>query len=353
MSLNPLASSPLTNKSANTTTDIYTDLNGLQNLKQTAIKDSQAALPEAARQFEAVMITMMLKNLRKTGMEDAIFKSQAEDSYRDMYDQQLGLELSKGQGIGVARSIIRQLEAQQSGQHSLEHSSGTDDETAAVLTMPQRRVFPDNYARLSHTTIQDESTDLQTQVETASIEATAKHANINNPAASMQFESPKHFVEKLWPLAEKAAEKLGVSAEVILSQSALETGWGKHILYEGEQSSRNLFNIKANHGWNGKQMEKSSIEFLQGKAVQQKSAFRVYDSLQQSFDDYVSYLQTNPRYQKVLDKASSAEQKLHDSSYIKALHKAGYATDPSYADKVLNVINSEVMQNQLKLALKE
>lgn len=349
MSLNTLASNPLTNKSANTTTDIYTDLNGLQNLKQSAVKDSQAALPEAARQFEAVMITMMLKNLRKTGMEDAIFKSQAEDSYRDMYDQQLGLELSKGRGIGVARAIISQLDAQQSGQHRL----ATGDETPAVLKMPQRRGFADYYSTLSHTTIQGQSTDLQTQVETASIESTAKHSNINNSASSIQFESPKHFVEKLWPLAEKAAEKLGVSAEVILSQSALETGWGKHILYEGEQSSRNLFNIKAHHGWNGKQMEKSSIEFLQGKAVQQKSAFRVYDSLQQSFDDYVSYLQTNPRYQKVLDKASYAEQKLHDSSYIKALHKAGYATDPSYSDKVLNVLNSEVIQNQLKLALKE
>ena len=103
------------------------------------------------------------------------------------------------------------------------------------------------------------------------------------------------------------------------------------------------------------------MEFIQGQSVQQKSAFRAYDSLQQSFDDYVNFLQNNPRYKKVLDNIAHPEQQLHqkthdsqqDSTYIKALHKAGYATDPSYADKVLNVLNSEVMQHQLKLALKE
>jgi len=94
--------------------DIYTDLNGLQKLKNSARKDSQAAIPEVAKQFEALMITMMVKNLRKTGMEDPMFKSQAMDSYQDMYDQQLGLELSKGQGIGFAKAIAEQINYQNS-----------------------------------------------------------------------------------------------------------------------------------------------------------------------------------------------------------------------------------------------
>ena len=367
MSISPLQTNLHADNNMNTTTDIYTDLNGLQNLKQTAVKDSLAALPEAARQFEAVMITMLMKNLRKTAMEDPIFNSQAEDSYRDMYDQQLGLELSKGQGIGVAQSIILQLRAQQlkaqqlsAQQLNAQQSVETDNESGKVLTMPKRQVFPDYYSKISQDNKQNENHGLQNntdfQAPDDSVKAVIAYADITKPGAQLHFDSPAHFVKKLWPLAEKAAEKLGVSTEVILSQAALETGWGKHIINNGTESSHNLFNIKANPGWNGKQIAKSSMEFIQGQSLQQKSAFRAYDSLQQSFDDYVNFLQNNPRYKKVLDNIAQPEQQLRqkthdsqqDSTYIKALHHAGYATDPYYSDKVLKILNSEVIQNQLQ-----
>lgn len=339
--------------SINPKTDIYTDLNGLHNLKSSARKDARSALPEVARQFEAVMISMMIKGLRKTGMEDPYFKSQAMDSYRDMYDQQLAMELSKGQGIGLAESIVDQVQTQaglvQNGQNG-----------ERTLIMPQRKFFMDPYHGLQ----KKDSADMSPpeQVEQKQSETVFQEA-ITGGQTNSHFESPRDFVQTLWPLAEKTARKLGVSAEIVLSQAALETGWGKHIIASDQQSSFNLFNIKAGRNWQGKRMDKLSMEYAYGRPIQQKSAFRAYDSFEQSFNDYADFILNSPRYKKALD----MERSLHDVSinksarnnrgfddelnrtYIKSLHKAGYATDPEYSEKVMKILNSEYIQMQAQL----
>lgn len=349
MSLNSLQDLPSLDKKAVAKTDIYTDLNGLQNLKSSARKDANSALPEAARQFEAVMISMMIKNLRKTGMEDPFFKSQAMDSYRDMYDQQLGMELSKGQGIGFAKTIVEQMQYQ-ADQQSVQPDTGSHltSSLQSSLQMPQRRHFPDLYSKVSATTQKN------TRI-------TSNQALQNSDTS---FQSPEHFVKKLRPLAEQTAQKLNVSAEIILSQAALETGWGQSIIANGKRSSFNLFNIKADASWQGKRIDKVSMEFIHDKSTQQRtqqrtqqqSPFRAYDSFEQSFNDYAHFIQSNPRYKTALQRAEKVEQSLHDENYIKAIHKAGYATDPGYSDKILRVLKTDAIQNQLlnetKLALK-
>ena len=325
--------------------DVYTDLSGLQKLKVSARKDSQAAIPEVAKQFEAVMISMMIKNLRKTGMEDPIFNSQAMDSYRDMYDQQLGMELSKGEGIGFAKAIAEQIKYQSQNSPQQAGSSINTPPASApkALVIPHRRHFPDYYAAL-HPAAEKTGKSPDTLSETIQQTITA------------DFNSPEEFVQKLWPLAEKAARKLGVSPEMILSQAALETGWGKYVISNEKKSSFNLFNIKANKSWSGQRMEKISAEYSvdnkqQTKAVQQKSDFRGYTSFAQSFDDYVDLIRNNARYNtyinNTLEDLNRSEQSLHDKRYIKGLHKAGYATDPIYSNKVLAVLKSEAMQKQI------
>ena len=353
MSLNSLQDLPSLDKKVVAKTDIYTDLKGLQNLKSSARRDAKSALPEVARQFEAVMISMMIKNLRKTGMEDPFFKSQAMDSYRDMYDQQLGMELSKGQGIGFAKTIVEQMQYQ-ANQQSVqpENNSPLNSSLQSSLQMPQRRHFPDLYSKVPAT--------MQKNILIASNQA--------SPIIDTNFKSPEHFVKKLRPLAEQTAQKLKVSAEIILSQAALETGWGKSVISNGTQSSFNLFNIKADASWQGKRIDKVSMEFIRGEPTQQRiqqriqqrtqqqSSFRAYDSFEQSFNDYAHFIQNNPRYKTALQRAEKVEQSLHDESYIKAIHKAGYATDPAYSDKILRVLKTDAIQNQqfseTKLALK-
>lgn len=343
MSLNSLQSMTVPGIKNTAGTEIYTDLNSLQNLKSSARKDADAALPEVARQFEAVMLSMMIKNLRKTGMEDPLFNSQAMDSYRDMYDQQLGLELSKGQGIGFAKAIVEQMRYQSGQQSAVMNQS----ELSAGNRL-KRRHFPDHYMK-AEKPLADPVADIVQAVQAGD-------------KISPDFASPAQFVEKLWPLAEDAGREIGVSAEIILSQAALETGWGKYIINDGQHSSYNLFNIKAGQDWSGGRMEKLSREFLPGKSmpIQEKSHFRAYDSFAQSFTDYVDFIKNNPRYNSYSGKntvlTDKTEQSLHDEYYIKGIHQAGYATDPVYADKVLRVLNSEPVQNQrlkqIKLAEK-
>jgi flagellar protein FlgJ len=131
---------------------------------------------------------------------------------------------------------------------------------------------------------------------------------------------------------------VGVEPKVILAQAALETGWGRSLIKNGNGSnSFNLFNIKADKSWQGKQAQVSTLEFDQGVAKKVNAGFRSYDSFQESFKDYVDFIKSNPRYGDALKKVGNAEQYMHE------LQRAGYATDPKYANKVMNIYQSSTM----------
>ena len=152
------------------------------------------------------------------------------------------------------------------------------------------------------------------------------------------FKTPKDFINTMRPYAEDAAGKLGIPANILLAQSALETGWGNNVIQHiNGQSSHNLFGIKANDDWDGQRVNVSSLEYADGKVRRKFSNFRVYDSYQQSFDDYVDYIRTNDRYRTALQKSGDGE------AYIKTLQDAGYATDPQYANKIINIIHREAI----------
>ncbi|MBM7615142.1 rod-binding protein [Alkaliphilus hydrothermalis] len=72
--------------------------------------DDQKKLMEACRQFEAVFINMMLKEMRSTVPDDGLTeKSQGREIFESMYDEKLSESMSKGQGIGLAKEMYRQL----------------------------------------------------------------------------------------------------------------------------------------------------------------------------------------------------------------------------------------------------
>ena len=137
------------------------------------------------------------------------------------------------------------------------------------------------------------------------------------------IKGPRKFVDNLTSSADQAARQLGVDRDILLAQAALETGWGKHV------SHNDLFGIKG-QGSAGSS-EQSTSEYVNGKKVTVKAKFRAYDSYSQSFNDYVNFIKSNPRYQEALQKAHNPEE------YVKALQDAGYATDPKYAEKILSI----------------
>ncbi|NQZ53521.1 MAG: flagellar assembly peptidoglycan hydrolase FlgJ [Piscirickettsiaceae bacterium] len=299
------------------------DFQGLAELRRSSNQDGadQQTIKQVAGQFEAIFINMMLKSMRQASLAEGIFDSNQNEMYREMSDQQLAMDLAgKGGGLGLQEAIIRQLGGQ------TERKSPVDGEIRSygIETVRRRPALQ----------VIERKELLQQVMEAAPSAAIEK----SNDRVAINFDSPESFVQHLWPMAKQAADKLGVTPEVILAQAALETGWGKHVIKKvGEPSSYNLFNIKADSRWDGDSVAIGSVEYRDGVAVKEQSHFRMYESYQQSFDDYVNFIQTQPRYSQALEHSSDPEK------FIEELHKAGYATDPSYTDKIKRIMNGATL----------
>lgn len=303
---------------ASSQADVYTDFNGLAQLRAKAggsKGEEQEALSEVARQFETIFLKMMLKSMRDTVPESDLISNEKTRFYQSMYDDQISLDLSKRGKLGLADMIVQQLGGE----------AKTD-----VVTQGQTL---SNYQEFAVQRIQG-------ALQEAGLHKPAAVSGITSRVTNKRINSVDEFVDKLWPQAQKAAQQLGVDAKVLLAQSALETGWGQHVMQnKAGQSSHNLFGIKASPGWEGKTVSVQTVEFEQGVAVKRQANFRAYDSYEESFNDYVQFLKQNPRYQEALSKVDSNE------GFIKGLQKAGYATDPEYAKKIISILGREQLSS--------
>ncbi|MCP4406973.1 MAG: flagellar assembly peptidoglycan hydrolase FlgJ [Gammaproteobacteria bacterium] len=285
------------------TANIYTDFQGLAKLRQQAHSNDPQALKETTRQFEGLFIQAMLKSMRQTTTGEGLFDSDQVKFYQQMLDQQLSVDLGRGQGIGLAKVLYRQL-------------GGVPEEAST----PKPLNWP--YST--------------TVVASERLEATDQN---NTTAPDGQKLSQDQFVQRLWPAAEKAGRSLGVAPEVLIAQAALETGWGQHMVHDAKgESSHNLFGIKADRRWQGPWMGMRTLEYQDGIAVQGRAAFRAYGSVEASFVDYVRFLQQNPRYGSVLEQGQNPE------AFLQGLQEAGYATDPNYASKIRSILSMPSFQ---------
>ena len=78
----------------------------------------------------------------------------------------------------------------------------------------------------------------------------------------------------------------------------------------------------------------TTTEFVDGAPRKVTAKFRAYDSYAESFADYAKLMKDSPRYREVVANAGSAQ------GFAQGLQRAGYATDPAYADKLTRVINT-------------
>jgi peptidoglycan hydrolase FlgJ len=299
--------------------DTWTDLSGFNSLRSVANKDQKAALPQVARQFEAIFTQMMLKSMRQASFGDSLFDSQQSKAYRDLFDKQLALSLSgKGSGIGIADMLVRQL----GGKPVPPTDAGVAGAPAAGSTVP---VW------------------MRSALHGA---ASAARAAVPAVAAAVP-DDPVAFVRAVAPYARAAAHKLGVSVRAVLAQAALETGWGKHTPTVADgASSHNLFGIKGGGSWQGSRANVPTLEYENGVAVRRQASFRAYASPAESFADYARLLGDNPRYAGVTGHGDDV------AGFAHALVDAGYATDPAYARKITAIANSDTMRDALA-ALKD
>lgn len=157
-------------------------------------------------------------------------------------------------------------------------------------------------------------------------------AQIPLAPAKKAFSSADEFVNTMLPMAKEAADRIGVDPRYLVAQAALETGWGKSVMRAQDgSSSHNLFGIKAGSSWKGDSARAITSEFRDGAMVKETAQFRSYASYKDSFHDLVTLLQSNNRYQDVVKSADNPEQ------FVRELQKAGYATDPNYANKISQI----------------
>jgi flagellar protein FlgJ len=143
------------------------------------------------------------------------------------------------------------------------------------------------------------------------------------------------FVNQHTASAKAAEASTGIPANFMISQAALESGWGKKEITAADGTpSNNLFGIKAGANWKGPVAEVMTTEYIGGKAQKVMQKFRAYASHAESFADYAKLIKDSPRYASVV--ASGADAK----GFAQGLQRAGYATDPAYADKLSRVINT-------------
>ncbi len=295
---------------------IYNDFQGLAELKLASRKDSSSNNRAVAEQFEALFIQSMLKSMRDASLGDSLTGSDQTKLYQDMMDKQLSLNMSKAGGIGIADVIERQLNYKEKPR--LENSNIQDSLHNRPLNFAnnlwgQRGESEKNISEKTEQTIYSQS----------------------HKAAPSNWDNPKNYIEYLTPYVKHAAEKLNTSPDLLLAISALETGWGKHISQTGNgKSSFNLFGIKATDTQNEDHVYANTLEYNEGNSFKSREPFRVYADPQESIDDFANFILQNPRYSDALKLSEKPE------SFIREIQKAGYATDPKYADKVIAVMQT-------------
>ena len=326
----------------------YHDLGGLQNLRAQANKDpeSKEALKKAAQHFESIFIGMMLKSKRDANAvfeQDNPMHSNTTKFFRDMYDQQLATDMSSNGSMGLADLIVQQLSGDTEDFKAaslLRNNAGLDRQHFGLSGLGQTHAEQSEQPQAdsllgSFNQVIDNSVAQIGAAKPVIKENTETTTNTAQKQA-VNFDSPEQFVSSVWDYAKKAASKIGLNPAVMVAQSALETGWGKHIIKDKNgDSSFNLFNVKAHRDWDGEKAAQSTLEFEKGVAVRKVEPFRVYNNFTEAFDDFVGFLKSNSRYQPALNNTSNSEQFLQD------LQKAGYATDPQYADKIIGILNSD------------
>jgi peptidoglycan hydrolase FlgJ len=256
------------------------DAQSLAGLRTRANADPKTAVREVAKQFEALFMQELMKSMRAATLSSGMLDNEGSKLGTDLLDKQFATQMTGLPG-GLSGAIERQLQRQM----------GLAPAAPSAL-LPERAVrIPDR--------------------------------------------SAASFVQQHTQAAQAAEGATGIPAAFMIGQAAHESGWGRREIRNADGTpSHNLFGIKAGADWKGPVAETVTTEFVDGRAIKTVARFRAYASHAESFADYARLMKNSPRYQQVLAQSQDA------GSFASGLQRAGYATDPAYADKLTRVINT-------------
>lgn len=300
------------------------DVQGVDALRRTVRTSPVEGMKQASKQFEVMFMQMVLKSMREATPSDGMFNSQQEKMYTSMLDQQLAQNLS-GRGLGLAEAMFAQLSRTMGGEAAqLPRGAVPADKLLGAPGALAPKIAPDLQTAPDATKSSTRAPDLSLY-EAATAQATLSRSVLSQAHV-------EQFVSRMLPAAQRASQASGVPAQLIMAQAALESGWGRReIRTEDGRASHNLFGIKADKSWKGPVAETTTTEFVDGVAQKTRAAFRAYGSYEEAFSDYAKFLVTNPRYANVRATQDPAEA-------AHGLQRAGYATDPQYAGKLVRIM---------------
>jgi flagellar protein FlgJ len=275
------------------TSKLATDTHSIDALRSRAATDPKAAIKEAAKQFESLFMQQLMKSMRaaQESMSSGMFDNAGSKLGTEMLDTQFATKMTGLPG-GLADVIAKQLERQMGG---------------TPVAAPAAALAP------------------------AGASGAAARADLSSKVSPRQTE----FLKAHQGAARAAEAQTGIPATFMVAQAAHESGWGRHEIKNTDGTpSFNLFGMKAGANWKGLVAEVTTTEFIDGVARKITAKFRAYASHAESFADYAKMMKTSPRYGSVVANADSAQ------GFAQGLQRAGYATDPAYADKLTRVINT-------------
>lgn len=143
-------------------------------------------------------------------------------------------------------------------------------------------------------------------------------------SAQRRQTSYNNYIKQYAPLAVQQMKQHNVPASITLAQGLLESGAGLSKL---ALESNNHFGIKCGLGWKGRSVRANDDA--------PNECFRAYRKVEDSYQDHSLFLVGNQRYSSLF-----SLKKTDYKGWAKGLKKAGYATDPSYANKLITIIET-------------
>jgi flagellar protein FlgJ len=319
-----------------------------------------AQIDKVARDMESLFAQMMIKQMRETALGDTMFPG-AAGQFRELYDEQIAKSLTQGKGLGLSDMIARQLTRQAGGAPDAAAGalplSLAKDGAAPMLPLdtyvrplaakplpreagaaPPLALAASNGVAKSNWVAAADVPRMMPAVSTGAAREAGSPATATTGPANARVEA---FVAKVWPHAQKIGRELGVDPRAIVAQTALETGWGRSTISSGGQTANNYFGIKATGGWRGGSVATNTQEYAQGGFRTERAAFRAYDGVEQSFNDYAALLKRSPRYAGALNAGDDIR------GFAAALQRGGYATDPAYARKIEAIATGPALNRAL------
>lgn len=141
----------------------------------------------------------------------------------------------------------------------------------------------------------------------------------------------QNFLNELSPRAQEIQAEHGILTSITLAQAILESNWGQSDL---AQQGNNLFGVK------GKapqpMVNMTTKEFVDGKWIEIKGNFRKYKDWNESLEAHAELFLKGTSWNK--DKYNGVIKADDYKKAAEELQTAGYATDPGYAEKLINII---------------